>query len=412
MRRLALGLLATTAFTAPLSAAPIQTVFVIAMENHDFTQPGTYTSIQQIQGNAGGALHQQPDHARQSKRAIHVIRVEHGLISAPGVHPSEPNYIWENAGSNFGVLADNDPSAGNHNIITSPSMTGLMTAKGVTWNSYQEDVQYSSSPLVSASGTGGSPNGVTVTANPYNGTLQSNYAVKHNPMAFFTDSNSAPNVGLTFSKLQSDLTNNTYARSHWITPDQYNDMHSALTAGFTYNGIHYTGDQAAVAQGDNFLSVIVPEIEATTAFQNGTGMIEISFDESEGGDTSAYTIPEIIISKDAVGNAYDVTETLTHSADLLTQEEIFQAWPVSRGVVRVARSVGVLHGELDSRQRAGAGVAALVRSRRDRSQGFAPAPGGFCTSLTGEGRRAAGSVPPGRPGSSTTRAPFIASARR
>jgi len=323
MRRLALGLLATTAFTAPLSAAPIQTVFVIAMENHDFTQPGTYTSIQQIQGNAA-APYINSLITPGNQNAQYTSYASNMDNSAPGVHPSEPNYIWENAGSNFGVLADNDPSAGNHNIITSPSMTGLMTAKGVTWNSYQEDVQYSSSPLVSASGTGGSPNGVTVTANPYNGTLQYNYAVKHNPMAFFTYSNSAPNVGLTFSKLQSDLTNNTYAQYNWITPDQYNDLHSALTAGFTYNGIHYTGDQAAVAQGDNFLSVIVPEIEATTAFQNGTGMIEIWFDESEGGDTSAYTIPEIIISKDAVGNAYDVTETLTHSADLLTQEEIFQ----------------------------------------------------------------------------------------
>ena len=88
--------------------------------------------------------------------------------------------------------------------------------------------------------------------------------------------------------------------------------------------MHYTGDQAAVAQGDNFLSLIVPEIEATTAFQNGTGMIEIWNDESEGGDTSAFDIPEIIISKDAIGNAFDVTEMVTHSGSLLTDQEIFQ----------------------------------------------------------------------------------------
>jgi PEP-CTERM motif len=53
-------------------------------------------------------------------------------------------------------------------------------------------------------------------------------------------------------------------------------------------------------------------------------MIEIWDDESEGGDTSAFTIPEIIISKDALGNAFDVTEPITHSADLLTEEELFQ----------------------------------------------------------------------------------------
>jgi hypothetical protein len=47
-------------------------------------------------------------------------------------------------------------------------LTGQLSAKGVTWNSYQEDVQYSTSPLVSASGTGGTHNGNTVTPNTYN----------------------------------------------------------------------------------------------------------------------------------------------------------------------------------------------------------------------------------------------------
>jgi phosphatidylinositol-3-phosphatase len=154
--------------------------------------------------------------------------------------------------------------------------------------------------------------------------LQYNYAVKHNPMAFFTDSNKNPNVGLPFSQLQTDLQNNTYARYNWITPDQYNDMHSSLTGGFTYQGVHYTGDQASIAEGDNFLSKIIPLLENTTAFTSGTGMIEIWDDESEGGDTSAFDIPEIIISKDAKGNGFNVTQLLTHSADLLTDEEIFQ----------------------------------------------------------------------------------------
>ena len=176
------------------------------------------------------------------------------------------------------------------------------------------------------SGTGGTaPSGATVTTNPYNGTSQYNYAVKHNPMAFFTDS-ATSNVK-TFAQLQTDLTNNTYAQYNWITPNQYNDMHSALSGGFTYNGTHFTGDQASIAQGDNFLSIIVPQIEATTAFQNGTGMIEIWDDESEICDTTACDIPEIIISKDAIGNAFDVTELVTHSGSLLTDQEIFQAGP-------------------------------------------------------------------------------------
>jgi hypothetical protein len=323
MRKVAFSFLAATCFASPALAAPIQTVFVVAMENHNFTQPtGLNTSPEQILGNPAATYINSlitPGNAN----AQYVSYFSNMTNVGTGIHPSEPNYIWQNGGSNFGVLNDADPSAANHNIVSATSFTGQLTQKGVSWKSYQEDVQYSSSVQVSASGTGGVHNGHTVTTNPYNGTLQYNYAVKHNPMSFFSDSLGNPNNGLTFAQLQTDLTNNSYAAYNWITPNQFNDMHSALSGGYTYNGTHYTGDQASIAQGDNFLSMIIPQIEATDAFQNGTGMIEIWFDESEGGDSSAFTIPEIIISKDAVGNAYNVTIPVTHSGSLLTDEEIF-----------------------------------------------------------------------------------------
>ena len=324
MKKVALSLLAATCFASPALATPIQTVFVVAMENHNFTQPtGLSTSPEQILGNPAATYINSlitPGNAN----AQYVSYFSNMTNVGTGIHPSEPNYIWQNGGSNFGVHADSDPSAAANNIIGATSFTGQLSQKGISWKSYQEDVQYSSSVQVSASGTGGVHNGNTVTTNPYNGTLQYNYAVKHNPMSFFADSLGNPANGLTFAQLQTDLTNNTYAAYNWITPNQYNDMHSALSGGYTYNGTHYTGDQAAIAQGDNFLSMIIPQIEATTAFQNGTGMIEIWFDESEGGDTSAFTIPEIIISKDTIGNAYNVTIPVTHSGSLLTDEKIFQ----------------------------------------------------------------------------------------
>ena len=117
---------------------------------------------------------------------------------------------------------------------------------------------------------------------------------------------------------------------------------AALSNGFTYNGTHYTGDQAAVAQGDNFLSQLIPQLEGTNAFQDGSGMIEIWFDESEGGDTSDFDIPEIIISKDAIGNAFDVTEMLTHSADLLIVRGDVPVGAVPRRVLQFAGPVGGL----------------------------------------------------------------------
>jgi phosphatidylinositol-3-phosphatase len=325
MRRLALGLVTATALSGPAFAAPIQTVFTIALENHNFTQLTTPPGEpQQLLGNPA-APYLNSLVTQGNPNAANVSYFSQMTNVAPGVHPSEPNYIWQNGGSNFGVFSDADPSAAVGNIITAPSFTGQLTKKGITWNSYQEDVQYSKSSLNSASGTGGvAPSGVTVTTNPYNGTLQYNYAVKHNPQAFFTDSQNL-NVK-TFAQLTTDLANNTYAQYNWITPDQYNDMHSSINTPFTYHGVTYAAgtDQQAVALGDNFLSIIVPKIEATTAFQNGTAMIEIWNDESEISDDPGYYIPEIIISKDAIGNAFDVTEMVTHSGSLLTDQEIFQ----------------------------------------------------------------------------------------
>ena len=78
--------------------------------------------------------------------------------------------------------------AGNKNIFTStPHLTGLMNARGVSWKNYQEDYQYfRERGTVTTSGT--LPGGAT---NPYNGSTQYSYAAKHDPMAFFTDTASS-----------------------------------------------------------------------------------------------------------------------------------------------------------------------------------------------------------------------------
>src|SRR5262249_33978836 len=182
---------------------------------------------------------------------------------------------------------------------------------------YQEDVSVSGNgPTHSASGT--LPGGAV---NPYYGTGQYNYAPKHNPMVFFPDT---PNQNVTeVSQLAADLGAHNVASYNWITPNQFNDQHSALTGGFTYNGTHYTGDLAAIAQGDNFLSVVVPQIMASDAFQNHNGTIIIWNDETEGGDDPSRTMMEIVISRLAKGNAYNSTLRYTHSSDLKTLQELY-----------------------------------------------------------------------------------------
>src|SRR5581483_9075762 len=65
-----------------------------------------------------------------------------------GVHPSEPNYVWAEAGTDFGFHSDADPTVANGNIYSAPTLTSQMDAKGISWKNYQEDLQYTSSPQV------------------------------------------------------------------------------------------------------------------------------------------------------------------------------------------------------------------------------------------------------------------------
>jgi hypothetical protein len=311
-------------------------IFVIAMENHNLTQPNPTSNPEQILGNPA-APYLNSLMTPGNSNAVQVSYALNYYNSGNNVHPSEPNYVWNEAGTDFGVHTDADPNPVNGNTFYdgstqlqsqliangstvvfwhrnhTPHLTGQFDGAGISWKNYQEDVQLSVSPTNSASGTNGP-------VNPYYGTTQFNYAVKHNPMAFFSDSAIA-NV-FPLDQLFADLADGAVGKYNWITPNQFDDAHSALTGGFTYQGVHYTGDQASIAQGDNFLSQVIPQIMASKAYKDN-GAIIIWWDETEGGDTSSFTIPEILISPLAKGNAFASTVLMSHSSDIKTIEEIF-----------------------------------------------------------------------------------------
>jgi hypothetical protein len=329
-------------------AQQIGDVFYIALENHNFTQPSSVTSPEQLFGNAAAPYLNSlvtpgnPNAAQVSYASDYTNVFQNGVA----VHPSEPNYVWMEAGTAgpppSGPWNDNDPYPSN--IVSAPNLSALLQAKYGTsgWRSYQEDTDLATNsmgqltnavlprdqwtvPLNSFSGT--SP----AYTNAYNGSDQYNYAAKHDPQVFFTATNGGNNTTPSnpesqyyapLQQLQTDLSDNTVARYNWITPDQYNDMHSSLTDGFTYHGVHNTGDQAAVAEGDNFLSIIVPEIMASEAYKDD-GEIVIWNDETEGGNGPGFDGTEIIISPLAKGNAYTNDIPYNHSSDLRTLQDIF-----------------------------------------------------------------------------------------
>ena len=80
--------------------AAIGDVFVIAMENHNFTQPPTQTSPQQIFGNPAAPFINSlltPGNANAAQVSFATAYYNAGT----GVHPSEPNYVWTEAGTDL-----------------------------------------------------------------------------------------------------------------------------------------------------------------------------------------------------------------------------------------------------------------------------------------------------------------------
>jgi len=355
-------------------------VFYILLENHNFTQPTSDNSApHQLFGSpAAPYLNSLITPGHPNARDVSYATAYHNVLATqsgnnPHIHPSEPNYLWQEAGSNLGVLNDNDPYGSGNSVaaiaaflaanpgVSGQNVSGLLQTAGVSWKAYQEDTNLLNSaggnfnqggtitntpvtdptqltvPLASFSGTAATPpSGATFQqyTNTYNGSHQFNFAPKHDGTLFFTDTNGGndPTTANVEAKhywplqaLLSDLRKNTVARYNIITPDQFNDMHTALSTPFVYRGVSYTGGLSNIAQGDNFLSIVVPQIMASEAYRQN-GVIVIWNDETEGAnaDDFTHTSVEIVISRLAKGDAFASSKDYTHSSNLNTLQKVFQ----------------------------------------------------------------------------------------
>jgi phosphatidylinositol-3-phosphatase len=271
---------ATSTLTpTPTSASTARTVFLILMENHNWSDINHSPSAPYI----NGTILPMASHAEQ-------------YYNPPGIHPSEPNYLWLEAGTNFGILNDDPPGANHQN--TTLHLVTLLNRAGITWKSYQEGVSGSVCPLTD--------NGM--------------YAPKHNPMIYFNDitnTNDPTSASCIahirpYSELASDLQKNTVTRYNFITPNLCDDMHDTCSP---------LND--SVKQGDTWLAHNLPAILNSQAYQRG-GIVFITWDEGEGGDGP---IGMIVLSSIAKGGGYSNTIHYTHSSTLRTLEEIFGVTP-------------------------------------------------------------------------------------
>jgi phospholipase C len=250
------------------------TVFTIVMENHDSGQIFGSSDAPFLNGLAA-----------------------QGAVAAgyhdSYVHPSEPNYIWMVAGENFGILNDDDP--GPTNTIGSQShLADQIEAGGLRWRAYEESM--------------GAPCGLV---------SHDNYAVKHNPFAYFSDINGwngttfapPPRCAehlVDYSQLAVDIAANDVPDYVFITPNLDDDMHNGT-----------------VAEGDAWLASEVPKILATDAYKNG-GALFVLWDE---GSNSGDDPPFIAISPNTRAGAVSPTAYDT-SSFLLTVEDMLGVDPL------------------------------------------------------------------------------------
>ncbi len=260
---------------------PIHTVFIIVLENSDWQY----------------VFHQPTDPYINSLLPSASFCTQY--YNPPGVHPSEPNYIWLESGTNFGITTDTDPFTSHQN--TTNHLTTLLKNAGISWKCYAEDISGTYHPLADTN----------------------KYAVRHVSFVYFDDVTDTNDYASPYAiahirpytELAGDLASNSVAQYNFILPNLCDDMHDTCPP---INDGHL--------QGNLWLSNQIPMLTNSLAFKNN-GAIFITWDEGAVADGP---IGMIVLSPLAKGGGYAGTNHYTHSSTLRTMQDIFGVQPYIR----------------------------------------------------------------------------------
>ncbi len=156
-------------------------------------------------------------------------------------HPSLPNYVGATSGIAVSSLTPFLPDCSPSPQCSSSARS--IFGQGETWRAYAESMP--SHCAMSDSGE---------------------YAVRHNPPAYFTALTNCAANDVPYTQLAADLAGNALPAFSFITPNLVNDMHDGT-----------------VAQGDAWLSGNLPAILASSEYRSHSTAVFVTFDEGSGG---------------------------------------------------------------------------------------------------------------------------------
>ena len=292
--------------TASAQMSKVKTVWVILMENHNWT------------GNNTGAAFGAPD-IKGSLKAPYINGVlantaafAEQYYNPPGNHPSQPNYLWLEAGTNFGVLSDTQP--GQPQLNTHQHFVKLLEEAGITWTAYAEP-DFGSAVFDTCP-------------------IDFKYLdVEHLAFVYFNDVNHNLDPKSAecrkhvrpYYQLATDLANHTSAQYNFITPNLCHDGHEGVSP------CDSSEPRDNTLRSDQWLARNVPLILESDAYKQG-GALFIIWDEAEdSGQFSDGPIGMFLLSPFAKGGgktAHSNTIPYDHSSTLKTLQEIFHVTPL------------------------------------------------------------------------------------
>jgi hypothetical protein len=309
MKRSLLALVSLSILLPALSFAQmskVKTVFVIMLENHNWS------------GNNSGTAFNDPDlennplapyiNKELKKRSAHPQQ----YFNPPGNHPSQPNYLWLEAGTNFGVLADTQP--GQPQLTTTNHLVSLLTNAGISWKVYAEQ-DY------------GNPEFAVC---PLDFTYLD---VEHLAVVYFNDVNDGLNPNspvcishvVPYSHLATDISAHSTARYNVIIPNLCHQGHEGITP------CDPNEPGSNTQRSDQWLKKNLPVILSSDAYKEG-GAVFVIWDEAE--DTAQYgdgPLGLFLVSPFAKGEGrreYRNEIHYDHSSTLKTIQEIFGVTPL------------------------------------------------------------------------------------